>query len=350
MQNENNKWLLRTDLAYDKAQEYNDENLEGLKTACEDVEGINIICHQIDEPAASILQKAPGIYYTIDLTNLNYHDHIVSDKIENALSKIIKELLDIYNLHNKSCLVVGLGNDNVTPDAIGPYVVDNIVVTRHLQLNNQMSEGYAVVSAISPGVMGTTGIETYDIIESVRNKIDVDYIIVVDALASSDISRVNRTIQVTDTGISPGSGVGNKRKEISFKTMRIPVIAVGIPTVVDAVSIASNTINYVLKYLNLELENNMPKINKLSPTGIGLEYEKLKEPTSNIKEHFLGQVGLLSEAEQKQLFMNVLTPNGYNLMVTSKDIDLEVEDLSKIVAWGLNKALHKSISLSEGLE
>lgn len=349
MQNENNNWLLRTDLAYDKANEYGNEKIEGLNVNCEEFDGLKVICHQIDDAAALKIGKAAGIYYTIDLSNLNYHDHNVSDKIENALAEIIVQMLDRYQLRYKSCLIVGLGNDNVTPDAIGPYVVDNIIVTRHMKLNNQIKEGYSVVSAISPGVMGTTGIETYDIIESVRNKIDVDYLIVVDALASSDIARVNRTIQITDTGISPGSGVGNKRKELSLKTLGIPVIAVGIPTVVDAVSIASNTINYVLKYLNLEMKNNMPRINKLSPTGISLNYENLKEPESSLKEHFLGQVGLLSEEEQKQLFMNVLTPNGYNLMVTSKDIDLEVEDLSKIVAWGLNKALHPNIN-SEGVK
>lgn len=347
MQNENNNWLLRTDLAYDKANEYGNEKIEGLNVNYEEFDGLKVICHQINDAAALKIGKAAGIYYTIDLSNLNYHDHNVSDKIENALAEIIVQMLDQYQLRYKSCLIVGLGNDNVTPDAIGPYVVDNIIVTRHMKLNNQIKDGYSVVSAISPGVMGTTGIETYDIIESVRNKIDVDYLIVVDALASSDIARVNRTIQITDTGISPGSGVGNKRKELSLKTLGIPVIAVGIPTVVDAVSIASNTINYVLKYLNLELKNNMPRINKLSPTGISLNYENLKEPESSLKEHFLGQVGLLSEEEQKQLFMNVLTPNGYNLMVTSKDIDLEVEDLSKIVAWGLNKALHPNIN-SEG--
>lgn len=347
MQNESNNWLLRTDLAYDKANEYSDEKIEGLNVSFEEFDGIKVICHQINDVAASKIGKTAGIYYTIDLSNLNYHDHNISDNIENALAKIILQILEQYQLRHKSCLIVGLGNDNVTPDAIGPYVVDNIIVTRHLKLSNQIKDGYSVVSAISPGVMGTTGIETYDIIESIRNKIDVDYLIVVDALASSDIARVNRTIQITDTGISPGSGVGNKRKELSSKTLGIPVIAVGIPTVVDAVSITSNTINYVLKYLNLEIKNNMPRINKLSPTGISLNYENLKEPESSLKEHFLGQVGLLSEEEQKQLFMNVLTPNGYNLMVTSKDIDLEVEDLSKIVAWGLNKALHPNIN-SEG--
>jgi spore protease len=123
--------------------------------------------------------------------------------------------------------------------------------------------------------------------------------------------------------------------------MRIPVFAIGIPTVVDAVSIAANTLNYALKYLNMELNNQLPRISKLSPTGLNINFENEQEPSNEIKEQYLGQIGLLSEDEQKSFFSDVLTPNGYNLIVTSKDIDLEVEDLSKIVAWGINKALHE---------
>lgn len=343
MENQKINFSLRTDLAYDSVCEYNSKVINGLIETKASFEGIEIIKHIVKEPAREILNKAVGTYYTIDLSNHNYHSHIVSKNIENSVAEVLKELIESRNLRGKKALIVGLGNVNITPDAIGPFVVDNIVVTRHLDLNDELSEGYSVVSALSPGVMGTTGIETYDIIEAVRNKIDVDYIIVVDALASSSIARLNKTIQITDTGIQPGSGVGNKRKEISFNTMRIPVFAVGIPTVVDAACIASNTIDYVLKYLHLEYNDQVPKVNKLSPSGLNIEFDKLEEPDSNLKEHFLGKIGLLSLEEQKNLFQEVLTPNGYNLMVTSKDIDAEVEDLSKIVAWGINKAIHENL-------
>lgn len=343
MENKINLWQLRTDLAYDKASEYKSKDIIGLIETKEKYDNIEVIKHQVSEKASSIINKKPGLYYTIDLKNINYHDHRVSESVENCLANILISLIESRNLTGKQALIVGLGNDNITPDAIGPYVVDNIIVTRHLKLNDQLTDGYSVVSAISPGVMGTTGIETYDVIEAIRNKVNIDYIIVVDALASSSISRVNKTIQITDTGIAPGSGVGNKRKEISFNTMHIPVFAIGIPTVVDAVSIASNTLNYALKYLNLEYSDNMPKVNKLSPNGVPLNYDEIEEPKENVKEQFLGKIGLLSEEEQKNFFQEVLTPNGYNLMVTSKDIDLEVEDLSKIVAWGINKALHQNI-------
>lgn len=336
------KWQLRTDLAYDSVNEC---HIEGLNETKEMFKNISIIKHDVNEAASKQLGKPVGIYYTIDLSDVNYHDHEISENIEDAVAKVFNELVDRYNLKNKSCLVVGLGNANVTPDAVGPLTVDNVIVTRHLDLNNQMSDGYSVVSAISPGVMGTTGIETYDVIESIKNKINVDFIVVVDALASSSIARVNRTIQITDTGISPGSGVGNKRKEISFTTMRVPVFAIGVPTVVDAVSITINTFDYALKYLNLQMNDQMPKSERLSVNGVGLEYEKIAEPNSEVKEHFFGKIGLLSENEQKDLFKSILTPNGYNLMVTSKDIDLEVEDLSKIIAWGINKAFHQAISI-----
>lgn len=347
MEKNNFNLNLRTDLAYDSVEENGLNSIDGLHEEKEIIEGIYVTKHIVSDKIKDIINKEKGIYYTIDLENKNYHDHNISKNIENVVAKVLLELISSRNLTGKSCLVVGLGNDNITPDALGPYVVDNVVVTRHLDLNNELHNGYSVVSAISPGVMGTTGIETYDVIEAIRNKINIDYIIVVDALASSSINRVNRTIQITDTGISPGSGVGNKRKEISFKTMRIPVFAVGIPTVVDAACIASNTLEYVLKYLNMEYKDEVPSVNKLSPSGLSIDYENVEEPSNKLKKAFLGQIGMLNEIELKKLFEEVLTPNGYNLMVTSKDIDLEIEDLSKIVAWGINKALHESLNESD---
>ena len=118
-------------------------------------------------------------------------------------------------------LVVGLGNSNVTPDSLGPAVIDNVIVTRHMFILNpeEVSEGISDVSAVAPGVMGNTGIETYDIVEAIINKIKIDYVVVVDALAAKSVARVNKTIQVTNTGISPGSGVGNTRKELSKQTL-----------------------------------------------------------------------------------------------------------------------------------
>ena len=144
----------------------------------------------------------------------------------------------------------GAGNINVTPDSLGPIVIDNVIVTRHMFLLNpeEVSEGISDVSAIAPGVMGNTGIETYDIIEAVVKKINVDYLIVVDALAARSVARVNKTIQVTNTGISP-----LRRRELkkeTRETMYRPVIAIGVPTVVDAATIASDTLDLLLEPQN----------------------------------------------------------------------------------------------------
>lgn len=347
MENQKINFKVRTDLAYDSVENYQSKKINGLIESIEHIDGISVTKHIVQEQAMEILNKKTGIYYTIDLNNQNYHDQKVSKNIEDIVAKVLLELIESKNLKNKKALIVGLGNDNITPDAIGPYVVDNIVVTRHLVINEELHEGYSNVAAISPGVMGTTGIETYDVVEAIRNKINIDYIIVVDALASSSIARVNKTIQITDTGIQPGSGVGNKRKEISFNTMRIPVFAVGIPTVVDAVTIAANIIEYVIKHLNLEYNDMIPNVNKLSLGRVSINYDEVEDANEKFKESFLGKIGLLNDVELKNLFLEVLSPNGYNLMVTSKDIDLEVEDLSKIVAWGINKALHENVMRSE---
>jgi spore protease len=292
------------------------------------------------------LSKKQGVYYAIELSNTNFHDMKSCQEIEIALMEVLKELIENNNLQNKKCLVIGLGNINVTPDSLGPYVLDNVVVTRHLFKMDSVSTGYNEVSAISPGVMGTTGIETFDIIASVINKIKVDYVIVVDALAAASISRVNKTIQVTDTGISPGSGVGNKRKELSRNTLGLPVFAIGVPTVVDAVTIATDTIEYITKYLNHKTSGNESKANNLSLTEVKIEYDELSDAPKKIKEHFMGKVGALDNNEIKALIENVLSPSGYNMIVTPKEIDADVEDLAKIIAMGINITLHDSMKES----
>ena len=333
----------RTDLAKDEYEKYQGKQLPDFGNEEFEIKNISVTKNIVGNQAATILQKQPGNYYTIDLSNCNIHDNKTLEDIEHTLATVLKDMLEELHLVGKKAFVVGLGNSNVTPDAIGPYVIDNTIVTRHLYLIDALSEGFSCVSAMSPGVMGTTGIETYDIIESMIKKIDVDFVIVVDALATNSIKRINKTIQLTDTGIKPGSGVGNKRKELSLQTLGIPVIAIGVPTVVDATTITVDAIQMTLKYLYLESENKTSYANKLSPT---LVYENLNsvEDMSDIhKEAFLGPFGKLTEEQQRTLIEEVLTPQGYNLMVTPKEIDVEVEDLSKIIANGINLAVHSGL-------
>ncbi|OLA10570.1 MAG: GPR endopeptidase [Coprobacillus sp. 28_7] len=252
---------------------------------------------------------------------------------ENVLANVIKEVMEFENIKNEDKgLIVGLGNINVTPDSLGPLVVDNVIVTRHMFMINpsKVSPGIREVSAIAPGVMGTTGIETFDIIEAVKSKIDVDYMIVVDALASRSIDRVNKTIQITNTGISPGSGVGNRRKELSKETIGIPVIAIGVPTVVDAVTITSDTIDIIMKYMN-NLHRNKPE---------EIDIENTPRPNKEYREELFGNVGALSEEEKRQLIDEILTPTGFNMMVTPKEVDLDISDLTQIISKAIDQALH----------
>lgn len=330
-----NKWNVRTDLAYDMVNRMEDINLVDFFESCETVNGINVYKNIIGKESSKLLNKQAGTYYTIDLSNIDFHDATLCENVEKTLAKTLIQMLINLNLKNKKCLLVGLGNINVTPDALGPYVMDNVIVTRHLFKMGNISNGFTEVSAISPGVMGNTGIETFDIIKAVNENIKADFIIVVDALASSSISRVNKTIQITDTGISPGSGVGNKRKELSKNTMNVPVIAIGVPTVVDAVTITSDAIDLVVKHFFEELNKNKYYL------------KKNEEPSNETKEMILGQIGLLDETEKKNLIKEVLTPNGYNMMVTPKEVDADIEDLSKIIATGIDLALHHGLVIGD---
>ena len=304
------KYSVRTDLAYDDKN--NDENL--LNESLEVIDGIEVYTHIIDNEKSKTLNKKKGNYYTIDLTDVNIDDTSTCIKLEKVLATILKRIYEKHNLTNKKCLIVGLGNMNVTPDALGPNVVDNIIVTRHLFELGKISEGFSNVSALAPGVMGTTGIETFDIISSVVNEIKCDFVIAVDALATSSIKNVTKTIQLADSGINPGSGVGNRRKELSKDTLGIPVIAIGVPTVVDSVTITNDIINQLIKHLK--------KIDEVE---------------------LIGDFGILDDDIKRNLIEGILEPNGFNMMVTPKEIDSSIFDLTKIIANGIDLSLHDGL-------
>jgi len=292
--------------------------------------------------------KEAGRYISIDTSKSGLD---TADKLEQArkvLSNELQGLLQYKKIKDDAtCLVIGLGNEHITPDALGPMALDNIIVTRHLYeiAADEMDGNYRKVSALTPGVMGLTGIETYDIIESVVKKIKPNFLVVVDALAARAVSRVNKMIQMTDTGISPGSGVGNKRRRIDEKSLGIPVIAIGIPTVVDAVSVTHDTIDLLLRHIGKSIDNKKGADHEYS----FLDDEKgedLELPNEEIRKEFLGKIGVLSKEEKRQLLAEVLTPAGYNLIVTPKTIDSEMEDLSRLVSNALNVALHPQVEFS----
>ena len=290
------------------------------------------------------LNKKKGKYITI-----SYEDVTDKTNAKNLEKVIIDELKKIFLSlkidDNKKCLVVGLGNRKSTPDALGPKTVEQILVTRYLYEIEQIEvdPNYRNVASFIPGVTGNTGIESSDVILGIVERIKPDFVIVIDALASSSMDRVNKTIQITDSGIHPGSGVYNNRKELSFETLHIPVISIGIPTVIEAFVLVSDTIQYLLKHLSYNKENF--RQNKLVPVTMRNYLEHDSELSQEEKNRILGEIGNLSEAEIKELIFEVLTPIGYNMMVTPKEIDFVMDKTSELLALAINKTLHKNFDI-----
>ena len=235
----------RTDLASERRDLYQKANkietqIDGIESEQEDVdENIKIERVKItNESGEKAIGKPIGTYVTIDIKKLKIAQEDEIQKASETLTNELRKLIDVHIDKHGEILVVGLGNIYVTPDSLGPKVINEIDVTRHLinYLPQYVEEGTRMVSAIAPGVLGTTGIETVEILKGVVDNIKPKLIIVIDALASRSIERISSTIQLSDTGIVPGAGVGNTRSEISQKTLGIPVIAIGIPTVVDIFS------------------------------------------------------------------------------------------------------------------
>lgn len=296
----------------------------------------------VDEDMSKEIGKKIGNYTTIEFEDIT--DYSNKEKVKEIFAKELKEMLSLNQINDEaSCLIIGLGNDKSTPDALGPLVVNNVLVTNPLFEIGENSDGFRKTVALAPGVMGQTGIETSDLITSVVKCVKPDFVLVVDALASQSVERLNKTIQMTDTGIHPGSGIGNKRKEISKDTINLPVIAIGVPTVVDAVTIVSDTINYMHHKYSYTKQNYNNPLDKL----IGPNFNYLSKSVSLNQEDrtkLLGLVGKLSSSEVKQLIYEVLTPIGYNLMVTPKEVDFIMEKLSDVIGNGINKALHKEVN------
>lgn len=328
------KYRIRTDLIVEHLS-----NIKDYKRYEEVYDDIKIETIELDKDRAKIIDKKEGIYKTIYFDDVTDENNFA--KLLDVTTKALKDLLKSINIKNSdSVLIVGLGNRKATPDALGPLTIDSIKITRQIvELGLPLDKKYRVISSIVPGVMGTTGIETKEIIEGVIEKVKPDFLIVIDALAASSLDRINKTIQLTDTGIHPGSGLLNNRFEISKETLGLPVIAIGIPTVVDATTIVSNTINYIFRHFSYEKENIDNKKLKLVPT-INRNY-KDHDKTLNKEERkeVMGLIGDLSDDEIKALITEVLTPLGYNLLVTPKEIDFVITKLSDLLSKALNKSL-----------
>ncbi len=306
----------RTDMAVERTDIYKKVNniqkdINGIEAENELQKDIEISRVKItNEEGEKALAKPIGNYITLDVKNMKTAD---DEKIEEIAEAVANELRDVIGKHIKDTediLVVGLGNLEVTPDSLGPKVISHIEITRHIleYMPKLMPADTRPVSAISPGVLGTTGIETMEILKGIVENIKPKLLIVIDALAARSIERISSSIQIADTGIVPGAGVDNKRKEISQKTLGIPVIALGIPMVVDLASITNDCINLFIENLQQKAMSN-EYLNELKEKD---NYEEIKE---------------------------ALIPRDYNMIVTPKEIDILIENMSKIVSKGINKAL-----------
>lgn len=315
---------MRTDLAIEERELYKErENIEveGVIVEREESDDYDITRVEIiNEVGREKMNKPMGNYITIESDALKNADEDLKDKISKVLAKELKSLIKPDKL--TKTLVVGLGNINVTPDALGPKVVEKIYVTRHFfkAYGKTEDETLADVSAIAPGVMGITGIETVETIKGIVEKTKPDLIVAIDALASRKTERLNTTIQITDTGISPGSGVGNARKELNEDYLGVPVFALGVPTVVDAVTITNDMINLIV--------------------------EDMKEESGNDSQLYK-ILDSLKDEERYGYIKDILTSSMYDLVVTPKEIDDIITDLTQIISNGINISLHHGIDLKD---
>ncbi|MDR1638535.1 MAG: GPR endopeptidase [Clostridiales bacterium] len=315
---------VRTDLALEARElidepEEEEHSIDGIEVSEEEHQNKKIRVTWVEvfnEAGAKAIGKPVGNYITIESQAMKENDLETHEEISKLMAKKLEKLRKLKK--NSSILVVGLGNWNVTPDALGPKVVSKILVTRHLseQLPESLYGLVRSVSAVSPGVMGLTGIETSEIIRGVVDRVKPDLVIAIDALAARRTSRVNATIQIADTGVSPGHGMGNKRVALNEKTLGVPIVAIGVPTVVDAATLVNDTMNLMLE-----------EMAKQAPQG----------------EEFFSMLTALADEEKHHIIKEILNPYTGNMFVAPKEVDAVIERLSTIIANAINLALHPGI-------
>lgn len=303
--------MARTDLALEAnelAMARSGRQLPGVDVQDEDAPEAHITRIEVKDPrSGAALGKVPGRYVTVEAPSLRERDRDAQEKVSLALAKELEGMLGLAEEDERSCFVVGLGNWNATPDAVGPRVVNQILVTRHMfrTARPDLKGSLRSVSALAPGVLGLTGIETGEIIQAIVEKLHPDFVIAVDALAARNTDRLGTTIQVADVGIHPGSGVGNRRFGITRQTLGVPVVAVGVPTVVEAATIAMDAMDV-------------------------FETKQGRPPVSEDQEAF-GAV------------RKVLGSHFGTMVVTPKEVDVLINDVSKVIAGALNMSLHPGV-------
>lgn len=312
------QFTIHTDLAIEASA------VENLKSADSETAGIisdvyekdNIKIREVkitNENGERSVGKPMGKYVTIEVPSLRENISGVYEKTRKILTDELKKYIDLEKNH--TFMVVGLGNRFVTPDALGPKVIDKLLVTRHLYgvLPEEITEKMHSLCAVAPGVLGITGIETGEIIKGIAEKIKPDIIIAIDALASRKTSRISTTFQIADTGIVPGSGIGNKRQALNKESIGVPVIAIGVPTVIEAVAVANDAIDMLIEAVksNSDKESNIYK-----------------------------SVDAFDNENRYNLISELLKPSGSDLIVTPKEVDSIIDEVSGIIADSINDAVN----------
>ena len=310
------KYRIHRDLALEEKERFESDHVEVqgviLEEEYDKEREIRITKVKIEtEKGARAMGKPVGTYITMEAPNMAVPDEEYHREISEELAKYIKELIKIEK-EDYVVLVAGLGNRQVTPDALGPHVVDNLAITRHIVKEYGKyamgEDAVHMTSAIVPGVMAQTGMETLEIIKGIVKETKPDLVIAVDALAARNSKRLNRTIQIADTGINPGSGVGNHRNGIIEETIGVPVIAIGVPTVVDAATIVNDTMENLIAALETS--------ETLKGVGVVLQGYNATEKYELIKE--------------------LISPHLNGMFVTPKDIDETIKRIGYTISEGLN--------------
>ena len=292
---------IRTDLALETTERFAEENTEirGVEVHEEYDEEKDVqttVVKIVTENGAKSMGRPQGTYITIEAPELSTPDEDYHREISEEISTHLRKLIDLEK--EKSVLVIGLGNAAITADALGPQVVDNLLMTRHIikeyGLRGIKHKKMHRISGIAPGVMAQTGMETAEIVQGIVSETKPDVVVAIDALAARSVRRLSRTIQITDTGIHPGSGVGNHRNGLTEENLQVKVIGIGVPTVVDAATIVHDSMAHLLD--------------------------------------------TLEETEQKEFLDEMITPNLYSMFVTPKDVDETIKYLSFTISEGLNIA------------
>lgn len=311
---------IRTDLAMEACEAVAKNlgsSIDGIKSTVKNKNGLEITeVEIINKKGSKAVGKPIGKYISISSIELRNNNLEIKDFATKETAKMLSELIKPNKY--KSILIAGLGNRFITPDALGPKAVSKILVTRHIKdtLPESIDDSVSSVAAIAPGVMGITGIETGEILCGIIEKIKPDLLIAIDALAARKFSRVNSVIQISDSGISPGSGVGNKRMMLNKKTLGIPVISIGVPTVVDAATLVNDTMDRIINEL----------------------YNVSKEKS------LISLLESIDTDERYSLIDEILTPYAENMFVTPKEVDSVIERLADIISTAINMAVHPALT------